>query len=666
MKYFISFSIIIFVFFSCNKITQENETSPEANIFSDSIVRKIYDAKNNRNTQTLLTFLTHEKPEYRRLAALSFASVQDTSAKTQLFSSLNDIDEEVRINAAFALGQLFDTLVEQQLIKAFESESSLVVQKNLLEAIGKCGTSKGLAYIAVLQKLDHTKIQYLTGQSLALFRFAARGIYSEASSKIAVGLLGELHTDEVREFAANYFTRIKDIDISAYIPKLIEIYKKEEDVEVKIPLIRAFGQAVTTETYTLLGEIIKSNKTDYREKINALLALRSFQYIDASSLVFLALEADNLNVQIAASEYFLANGAPEGAERYFTLAQKTENWRVRANLLNAALKNSPQKISVSNYILELYNNTDNDYEKGFLLLALANDSSQLQFISQQIDYKTTTILNTYALEALTLICENSEQQIFDSTTGTYSPSETFKILTQIFKEAVKSKDVAVISLAAIALRNPDSHFNSTITNFQFLTEALNSCVLPRDIEAYNELQQTAAFFTNRPIEQKNGLQPQNIDWKIIAALKQNETVKIETTKGTIKIALLVNEAPATVSSFVKLIQEGYFNNKFFHRVVPNFVVQTGCNRGDGWGSPDYSIRSEFSQLTYETGFVGMASAGKDTEGSQWFITNSPTPHLDGRYTIFAKLTDGLDVIENLEIGDKILNIEIPNFVTETK
>ena len=98
-----------------------------------------------------------------------------------------------------------------------------------------------------------------------------------------------------------------------------------------------------------------------------------------------------------------------------------------------------------------------------------------------------------------------------------------------------------------------------------------------------------------------------------------------------------------------------------NRVVPNFVVQGGCPRGDGWGSEDYSIRSEFSMRRYTTGSVGMASAGKDTEGTQWFITHSPTPHLDGRYTIFAEVSHGMDVVDQLEVSDTILSVDIINF-----
>ncbi|OUJ73303.1 peptidylprolyl isomerase [Hymenobacter crusticola] len=138
----------------------------------------------------------------------------------------------------------------------------------------------------------------------------------------------------------------------------------------------------------------------------------------------------------------------------------------------------------------------------------------------------------------------------------------------------------------------------------------------------------------------------------------SQRATVRTSKGTIVFQLLVNEAPGSVASFVELTRQGFYNGKTIHRVVPNFVAQGGCPRGDGWGSTDYNIRSEFADLRYGEGAVGLASAGKDTESCQWFITHSPTPHLDGRYTIFAQVVSGMDVVSRLEIGDRIERVDL--------
>ena len=126
---------------------------------------------------------------------------------------------------------------------------------------------------------------------------------------------------------------------------------------------------------------------------------------------------------------------------------------------------------------------------------------------------------------------------------------------------------------------------------------------------------------------------------------------IKTNKGDIHLQLNPAEAPMTVNNFVALARDGFYDGVTFHRVVPNFVVQGGCPRGDGWGDAGYTIRSEFNQHTYDRGFIGIAHDGKDTGGSQFFITHFPQHHLDGRYTIFGRVIKGMDVVDKIEQGD---------------
>jgi len=114
----------------------------------------------------------------------------------------------------------------------------------------------------------------------------------------------------------------------------------------------------------------------------------------------------------------------------------------------------------------------------------------------------------------------------------------------------------------------------------------------------------------------------------------------------------------TVDNFVQLARRGYFNRITFHRVVPNFVIQGGDPRGDGNGGPGYSIRCEINMVPYDGGAVGMALSGKDTGGSQWFVTHSPQPHLDGGYTVFGRVVDGMGVVDSIVRGDAILSVTI--------
>nr|MEE4269679.1 peptidylprolyl isomerase [Candidatus Krumholzibacteria bacterium] len=128
-------------------------------------------------------------------------------------------------------------------------------------------------------------------------------------------------------------------------------------------------------------------------------------------------------------------------------------------------------------------------------------------------------------------------------------------------------------------------------------------------------------------------------------------VRCVTARGNFIITLAVDEAPNTCANFLHLIQQGFYDDLIFHRVVPDFVVQGGCPRGDGWGGPGYTIRSEWSRLPFKRQAVGIAHSGKDTGGSQFFVTLSEQPHLNGRYTVFGEVTRGMDVADQLTVGD---------------
>lgn len=133
---------------------------------------------------------------------------------------------------------------------------------------------------------------------------------------------------------------------------------------------------------------------------------------------------------------------------------------------------------------------------------------------------------------------------------------------------------------------------------------------------------------------------------------------VETTRGTFTIELDPSVAPMTVDSFAALARKGFFDGIAIHRVVPDFVVQTGDPRGDGTGGPGYALRDELNPLPYVRGRVGMALSGPDTGGSQWFVTLSRQPHLDGAYTVFGEVSDGMDVLDRIEQDDRLLAVRV--------
>jgi cyclophilin family peptidyl-prolyl cis-trans isomerase/HEAT repeat protein len=136
------------------------------------------------------------------------------------------------------------------------------------------------------------------------------------------------------------------------------------------------------------------------------------------------------------------------------------------------------------------------------------------------------------------------------------------------------------------------------------------------------------------------------------------TATILTSRGPLTVTLLGAAAPLTVANFVALARSGYYRNTAFHRVVPGFVAQDGDPRGDGNGGPAYAIRDELNRHRYERGTLGMALSGPDTGGSQYFLTLTPQPHLDGHYTVFGALTDGFDTLDRIVQGDAVLTVMV--------
>jgi cyclophilin family peptidyl-prolyl cis-trans isomerase len=146
--------------------------------------------------------------------------------------------------------------------------------------------------------------------------------------------------------------------------------------------------------------------------------------------------------------------------------------------------------------------------------------------------------------------------------------------------------------------------------------------------------------------------------RALARIGKNVRAVVTTSKGSFTIELLPEAAPLTVDNFVQLAQRDYFRNVTIHRVVPNFVIQDGDPRGDGNGGPGYTIRCEINEVPYDRAAVGMALSGKDTGGSQWFVTHSPQPHLDGGYTVFGRVVAGMDVVDKIVRGDVIQSVVI--------
>lgn len=142
--------------------------------------------------------------------------------------------------------------------------------------------------------------------------------------------------------------------------------------------------------------------------------------------------------------------------------------------------------------------------------------------------------------------------------------------------------------------------------------------------------------------------------------KKKYLAKMDTNKGMIELELYPEFAPKTVNNFVFLASEGFYDGVTFHRVISNFVIQGGDPTGTGMGGPGYKFEDEVrnNPLKHETGMISMANAGPNTNGSQFFITHSPQPHLNGKHTVFGKVVKGMDVVNAIRQGDQMVKVEV--------
>ncbi|NGP75899.1 peptidylprolyl isomerase [Balneolaceae bacterium YR4-1] len=240
-----------------------------------------------------------------------------------------------------------------------------------------------------------------------------------------------------------------------------------------------------------------------------------------------------------------------------------------------------------------------------------------------------------------------------------------------------------VAYACGALLADESLFDES--HFSQINQALNSFSLPEDIEVY---QAFGGFYKERfeeqakqvidslaaldyaplnrslrssgwevPVPETSGEQFRTPDWQRLWEIGKDPVWTLHTEKGIIRVRMNTLVAPATVSAIDSLTMAGAYDGIPFHRVVPNFVIQGGdIESQDGFGGPDYILPTEASELEYRRGAVGIASAGTDTEGSQYFIMHQWKPHLNGGYTLFGHVIEGMDVVDRIIPGDTVQQV----------
>jgi cyclophilin family peptidyl-prolyl cis-trans isomerase/HEAT repeat protein len=658
----------------------------------------------------LASYLPSTDAHLRFLAVRAFANIQDTSSLRLLLPLSHDRVNAVRAVTAFALGQIGGDSAEQTLCRALTVEQDSAVRSRVLEALGKCGSASTVD--SVLMCSETNSIISQSDIALSLARFAIREIKSERAIwkcfeylqsvdaavrsnalyalwrsapyglidiEIAkhVELLDSLSRDsnaDVRLNCAALLARSKSKDAMEIVKNRIVDIVHECDWRVRVGLVRALGNAIAA-SHDLLQEyaVFLSDENDH-VKIATLLSLDMVSpeiWQDTSVVLELKNKirtlAENKNgTEAVRGEALVTLGRffPYELRHCNVFADSSnESPRFKAKYLDAR----SQIINKNNFgiLLQYLDNSDplismtsweclRRFTTPHALSIIQLDSSQQVSLPPMIYTKAKSALSHNDIGITTLVAN------FCTDTLAFAPCKQAHLASFFADDLIASykklkapegTEAMQAVVEAIGILG-DAHVIS------FLEKVVRKGEPTVAAEAKSSLKELTGKTYNEPLPIQKYEDHSNTDWKMLEKINSHQHVILTTTKGEVILELLKNDAPFTVLSFIKLIQKKYYNGLIFHRVVQNFVVQGGDPRGDGWGGPEFTLRTETSLVNYERGSCGMASAGKDTEGSQFFITHTATPHLDGRYTIFGRVIKGMDIVDRLQIGDKILSVQL--------
>lgn len=632
--------------------------------FNDPDVRKLLELQDKSSIDSLYPFFHHKNPGVRFVAVRAFASIRNEDSLDSLLAMLKDPVLEVRSMAAYALGQIGSARAETPLIAAFTTEDTLSVNntfnRHVLEALGRCGGKTTLKNIATVVSYRDSDDELLMGQVRAFYHFGQRGIFDAAASGRALQLLSDNAIDEkIRLQAAHYFGRFKEAAETEYTDRLINQLSIEDNPEIRMPLAAAVSRLSAPGLDVKLVQLLNT-EPDYRVKCNVLKGFQQVVFDSIKPTIYGLIKDPNLHVATSAAELIGRKAVKEDYYEVKLLITPELDWRVKTALYHSMMKILPvfyTKIK-NDLVAEVkfyISQSTNPYERAEWLRVLGDDPYQYLTLAAMNDKTTHPVEKTALVEAMGRILQHPEfiRAYGSKFVGVRSYIVNFLVA------ACKSGDSGSIAAASAMLKEAKTGAKGFVRDTTWFDATKAKLKLPQDLEAYNELLQARAYLFDSVYTAYKAPYSHSVDFDLLQNYGDSVQVVMKTTKGNITLVLFTEKAPGSVANFLQLINKDYYDNKYFHRVVPNFVVQAGCPRGDGYGSMDYTIRSELNLNYYlEAGLLGMAHAGNHTESSQFFITHSPAPHLDGNYTIFGKVKEGMDILHTLYQGDKIIDVII--------
>ncbi len=669
---------------------------------------KILSFQDSRSpADSLYPFLRNEMTNTRAVAALG--QMQDTAAIDTLVNLINTPSQSLSKEVLFALGQIgygsgsmtAQTRIEIALLNNYASLKSTNQKIKLIEALGKNGSLASAGFFQALLKDSSNNI--LGEAAMAVARMAIRKIKNASMDSCVIPLLKNRNAD-VRWKAIYAIMRTAD---GRWADSLLPMVK-DADYRVRMDAARALGAMKIEETFQIQKAISgghfvidtrehirnrtvdallesASNDTDWHVRVNAVTALGNFKFkIDDLKKVYFLIILEgkrdkNLHVRISAirsmAKSYIWTGDDEGdvinafEGKFF----KNAEWQEKGEILVALAQMFREQLNSHFFFTESMGDS-NGYLRARNIEAMGEIKSSkfMEFLENALKDPFALVQNN-AIEALGKINTEASREVIIRSLATHDltllaiAAGSLSGDEKIKGDKKKSEMISQKIIESYKQIKPPTDVEAQMNIFDALgdlksassADFLKPFLGDSDIVVAKGAARNLEKITGGKITVSVEKKINSIDWVYLTKLKTKKpSAVIETNKGVIEIDFYAEEAPLTVMNFVALAEKKFFDGRYFHRVVPNFVIQGGDPLGTGWGGPGYSIRSEFSDLKYERGTMGMASAGRDTEGCQWFIAHSPVPHLDGRYTIFAKVRKGMEAVDEIQVGDQIRSVKI--------
>ncbi len=604
----------------------------ELNMFEDETLRSMYAAADERNATELLSYAEHSTAAYRRGFARLAGSMPDSSLLPAVAKLLSDPIPYVRLEAAWAIGQWRDTLALASLETAMRKATIPEVKAELLEAIGKCAHEHAMAFL--IRHEPGTPIEE-AGKMWGIYRASLRGLLQEKHLRVVVAHLRSREMD-TRLAAAHILARQEQFGLHEYAEALQQAAASDPSAEVRHMALQALRHTDTADGfYTSVFQ----NDAEPSVRAAAIKALTAPAVAPGLELVVNALEDGNPLVAMEAALRLNEVGMYADASHLRGIALTSHVPEVQAAVLALFFQNAEQDAWLLYRRLWLSHGAPG--KRRVLVRALAATEAAFDTL-------------VHLLQAEPAIATASAAALVSGSIQ--YPSWRQPMREVVLRELAEGGDgVAAVFAEAI----PEAPLSAI---FKADTARIRTSVIRFPKPGQNEVREglRKAYFRLRGEGYQASSTAHNhpIDWDEVVQIDRKAQVIFYIGGTPLLVQLLVEDAPGSVTSFVQLTRRNYYDGLTVHRIVPGFVSQGGCPVGDGYHSTDYSLRSEFSALRFGQGVVGLASSGPDTEGPQFFITHMSAPHLDGRYTVFGAVIQGLEAITEWTTGTRIDSVRM--------